>query len=102
MNDVPFTPPTAEVVSVLRDLAFEAIEHQAELAVSYARSTGEAAYRGDEATMVVHMKQLRLCCIEMIKTYKDFMEARDGQDVSSGSRWSRSDRQDQRSGDGVA
>ena len=67
MNDAP----SAEVASVLRDQVFEEVERLSDLAASYSRSIGEAAFRGDEVTMVVHVKQLRLCCLSMIKTYKD-------------------------------
>ena len=62
--------PSPELISVLRDQAFGEIERLAGLAASYARSTGEAAFRGDEPTTLVHMKQLRLCCVAMIQTYK--------------------------------
>jgi hypothetical protein len=63
--------PSPEMISALRDQAFDEIDRVANLAASYARSTGEAAFRGDETTMFVHMKQLRLCCVAMIKTYKE-------------------------------
>lgn len=69
MQDVPSS--SSELTSALRDQAFEEIERVADLAASYSRSIGEAAFRGDEATMLVHLKQLRLCCLAMIKTYKD-------------------------------
>ena len=70
MND---EPPSPEMFSVLRDQAFEEIERVAGLAASYSRSLGEAAFRGDRATMDVHLRQLRLCVLSMIKTYKDFL-----------------------------
>jgi hypothetical protein len=66
-------PPTPEVVSLMRNQAFDEIERVANLIASYARSTAEAAFRGDETTMVVHIKQVRLCCLSMLKTYKDNM-----------------------------
>jgi len=69
MQDEPSSPELA-----LRDQVFEEIERVADLAASYARSAGEAAFRGDETTMLVHLKQLRLCCLSMIKTYKDFLQ----------------------------
>jgi hypothetical protein len=71
MQDDPSSP---ELSSALRDQAFEEIERLASLTASYARSTGEAAFRGDETAMLVHLKQLRLCCLSMIKTYKDFLQ----------------------------
>jgi hypothetical protein len=79
---VPDAPPSPELVSVLRDQAFEEIERVASLVASYARSTGEAAFRGDETTMAVHIKQLRLCCLSLIKTYKENMGGTDGQNVA--------------------
>jgi len=75
MNDAP---PSPELVLMLRDQVFEEVERVADEAASYARSIGEAAFRGDEATMIMHLKQLRLCCIGMIKTYKDFLEGPNG------------------------
>ena len=68
MNDEPSSP---ELISALRDQAFEEIERVSELAASYSRSLGEAAFRGDEATVLAHLKQLRLCCLSMIQTYKN-------------------------------
>jgi hypothetical protein len=70
-----------ELLSVLRDQSFNEIERVANLIASYARSAGEAAYRGEETTMGVHIKQLRLCCLSLIKTYKE-MGGTDGQDVA--------------------
>jgi hypothetical protein len=70
MND---EPPSPDLISALRDQAFLEIEHQANMAGSYARSIAEAAYRGDELTMTVHLKQLRLCCLAMIKAHKDHL-----------------------------
>lgn len=71
MQDKP--PPSPELVSALRDQAFDEIVQVATLAESYSRSIGEAAYRGDRTTVEVHLKQLRLCCVSMIKTYKDHL-----------------------------
>jgi hypothetical protein len=68
MNDAP---PSPEAVSAARDQAFDEVERMADLAASYLRSLGEAAFRGDEATMLVHLRQLRLCCLAMIQTYKE-------------------------------
>jgi hypothetical protein len=70
--------PSPEVVSVLRDQAFEEIEWVASRAASYARSAAEAAYRGDETTMGVHIRELRLCCLSLIQTWKE-MGGADGQ-----------------------
>jgi hypothetical protein len=81
-----------EVASAQRDQAFEEIERIAEMTSSYSRSLGEAAYRGDATTVLVHLQQLRLCCVSMIQTYKDYL---DGEAPAR-------NRSDQRSGDAVA
>ena len=48
-----------ELILVRRDQAFDAIVETATLAESYSRST-QAAFRGDQLTVEVHLKQLRL------------------------------------------
>jgi hypothetical protein len=97
-------PGGDELRAVLRDAAFIEIERVANLAASYARSTGEAAFRGDQTTLLVHLRQVRLCCVSMIKTYKDYLEAeRDGQGMAAAEAGSSdAHREDQRSGDVVA
>jgi hypothetical protein len=65
------------IEATLRNGPFEEIERVSDLASSYSRSTGEAAHRGDETTMVVSLKQLRLCVLHMIQVYKNFMERGD-------------------------
>ena len=71
----PDKPPLSpELISALRDQAFEAIIEAATLAESYSRSLAEAAFRGDQVTVEAHLKQLRLCCLSMIGTWKDFLQ----------------------------
>ena len=72
MPDKP--PPSSELISVLRDQALDEIVRVATRAESYSRSIAEAAYRGDEVTVEVHLRQLRLCCLSMIGTWKDFLQ----------------------------
>jgi hypothetical protein len=79
MNDAP----SAELSAALRDQTFEEIERVSHLLASYSRSTAEAAWRGDETTMRVHLKQLRLCCISLLNTYKS-MEGRDARADGAG------------------
>ena len=55
----------------LRDQAFEEILRVADLAASYSRSIGEAAFRRDTVTIVTHLIQLRACCRDMIQLFKD-------------------------------
>jgi hypothetical protein len=74
---------SADLTTSLRNQAFEEIERVSSLASSYSRSIGEAAYRGDDVTMLVHMKQLKACLVSMIKTYKTgFNGAGDGDEHS--------------------
>jgi hypothetical protein len=90
------------VVSVLRDQAFDEIGRLATLSESYSRSLAAAAYRGDQTTVLVHARQLRLCCVALIKTYKDYLEAKpNGQDLAE-AREPQRDRADLGSGDGMA
>jgi hypothetical protein len=94
---------SADLTTSLRNQAFEEIDRVAQLASSYSRSIGEAAYRGDDVTMLVHMKQLKSCLLSMIKTYKACFDGEgDGEDVAREAAPGRRHRQDQRSGDGVA
>jgi hypothetical protein len=72
MPDKPELSP--EMISFRRNQALDEIGRVAALAGSYARSLEEAAFRGDEATLEAHLRQLRLCCVAMIKTYKDYLE----------------------------
>jgi hypothetical protein len=92
-------PGGDELRAVLRDQALDEIERVASLIASYARSAGEAAFRGDETTMGVHIRQLRLCCLSLIKTYKE-MAGDQGMAAEAGP--SHAHRADQRSGDVVA
>jgi hypothetical protein len=56
---------TVPARSVVRDLTFGAIEEVADLAISYSASILEAAHRGDEVTLGVHIAQLRACFVEL-------------------------------------
>jgi hypothetical protein len=49
----------------------EALVELCDLAASYARSGAEAAWRGDDRTTGVHLKQLRLVVIEALQTFND-------------------------------
>lgn len=71
---MPDETPSPELISAQRDQVFEEIERQADLAASYARSIGEAAFRGDQVTMIVHLRQLRDCLLAMFATQKDFLQ----------------------------
>ena len=42
-----------------------------DLAASYSRSIGEAAFRRDTVTIVTHLIQLRACCRDMFQLFKD-------------------------------
>ena len=99
MPDQP--KPSPEVVSFLRNQGFDELMRDADMAASYCRSIGEAAYRGEELTVGVHIKQLRLCCLSMIKTYKICFEGA-GEGVSREPGPPLPNGEDQRSGDGMA
>jgi hypothetical protein len=90
----------AEVKSLLRNQGFEELMDNADKAASYCRSIGEAAYRGDELTAGVHIRQLRAVCVAMIKTFKEDVVG--SQDAAREERPPRANGEDQRPGDGVA
>ena len=91
-----------DVASVLRDAAFEDIGEKAVLAESYARSLGEAAYRGNRIATGVHTNELRLVCVSMIQTFNDYLKDKaNGQGVSEG-KPAHDHGADQRPGDVVA
>jgi hypothetical protein len=52
-----------------KDQAFDEVERVSSLAASYARSSAEAAFRGDELTIEASLKALRLCTIHVIRLY---------------------------------
>jgi len=91
--------PGLELGRALRDQVYEELERHADLLASYARSAGEAAFRGDQLTLGVHIKQARLAVLAMIKLYKDGLEH--GQDLAEGGRSERRPGGDQPAGDGV-
>jgi hypothetical protein len=63
-------PPSPEAVSAGHDLVFESLVEAGALAESFSRSLTEAAWRGDRATVEVHLKQLRACIIAGIGIFK--------------------------------
>ncbi len=52
-------------------MRFAAIAEFADKASSYWRSIGEAAYRGDRATLEIHCRQVRLSTIAVFQTVKE-------------------------------
>ena len=92
MNELP------DLNMTLRDLAFEEINRVCFLTESYSRSIAEAAFRGDDRTVRVHLDQMRRCVVSMIQTYKFSLEGTgNGQGVTAKGR-----RADQPTGDVVA
>jgi hypothetical protein len=63
----PAPAPSPAVLSACRDLIFEALVDVCDRASSYAHSVSEAAWRGDEHTVNVHVRQLRDCIVEANK-----------------------------------
>jgi hypothetical protein len=57
--------------SAVNDLQLGLIGETVELAASYALSAAEAAWRDDKVTLGVHLRQLRLCVITAIQTFKE-------------------------------
>lgn len=70
MTTADLPAPSPEAISASRDMVYEYIVETAELAESYARSLGEAAWRGDRLTVEVHLRQIRACVLEAIGAYK--------------------------------
>jgi hypothetical protein len=66
--------PSPEAIAVGRDLVFEAIQEQLDRAGSFALSAREAAFRGNPATLEIHLRQLRLCVLDAISTYKELLQ----------------------------
>lgn len=77
-------PPKLELGLELRNQVYEELERQADMAGSYARSIGEAAFRGDQLTAGVHIRQLRLVVVEMIKLYKEGLVGNGPHDTRQG------------------
>jgi hypothetical protein len=71
--------PTA--IAAARDLVFEGLVETSSLAESYSRSLTEAAWRGDQSTVEVHLRQLRACVVTSIGIFKqlDGLAANGGQ-----------------------
>jgi hypothetical protein len=67
--------PSPRAIAVADDLCREAIIEAAGLAESYARSAAEAAWRGDVATLGVHLRQLRLAVIEALQVFRGLAKA---------------------------
>jgi hypothetical protein len=91
-----------EVRSALRDQGFERLIDSSDKAASYCRSIGEAAYRGDELLVGVHLQQLRGLVIAMLKTFKEDV-SHNGQGAATGRPGpTQRNREDQRPGNGMA
>lgn len=63
--------PSPAAVDAGSDLVFEALVEQLDFAASYARSGREAAWRGSREATEVHLKQLRLCIVEALQTFRE-------------------------------
>jgi hypothetical protein len=93
----------ATIIEVLRRDAFAEIESVAYLAEDYARMLFDAAERRDLMETAGRLQQLRFCTINMIQTFNYFLRTQpNGQGVAAKGGTSHGNRQDQRSGDGVA
>jgi hypothetical protein len=74
--------PSAAALSTCRKLLFDAMREIFDLTASYAVSGAEAAFRGDELTIGVHIKQIRSCLIEVIRLRND-LAAQGGKAVAA-------------------
>lgn len=98
---MPDDKSSLELGLELRNQVYGELEGQADRAASYARSIAEAAYRGDQLTAGVHIKQLRLCVLEMIKLYKEGLVGNGQNLAAEKERSAAADRKAQPAGDGV-
>ena len=60
----------APVASACADMCFEAIVETCDLAISYATSAREAAWRGDRRLLAGHLAQLRACVVTSLDAYR--------------------------------
>jgi hypothetical protein len=65
--------PSAEAIAVARNLAFDAISEVLDQAQSFALSAREAAYRGSQATLEIHLRQLRDCTVAACATFREYL-----------------------------
>ena len=79
-GDLASQGPSAEAIATARDLVFEGLVEAGSLAESYSRSLAEAAWRGDQSTVEVHLRQLRACVVASIGIFRQFdgVEAKGG------------------------
>ena len=70
-RSTPTIRPSPDAVSAARDLAFEAICETCDCAASYATSACEAAYRGSQHALGVHLGELRICVVAAIGAFKE-------------------------------
>jgi hypothetical protein len=67
-----------EAIAAARDLVFEGLVETGSLAESYSRSLAEAAWRGDQSTVEVHLRQLRACVVAGIGIFKELGDEKGG------------------------
>jgi hypothetical protein len=63
-------PPSSAAIGLCDRLRLELISETMDLAASYASSASQAAWRGDRATLELHLKQTRLSLLTAIETFK--------------------------------
>jgi hypothetical protein len=62
--------PRSSAAELCDSLRYELIGEAMALAASYARSAAEAAWRGDQETLKVHIQQTRLSLLTAIEAFK--------------------------------
>jgi hypothetical protein len=64
------TPPAKFDAETVDDEHFATILDAAEYLASYATSIREGAFRRDRMVIALHISELRLCGIELVKAYR--------------------------------
>ena len=80
-GDLASRSASPAAITAARNLIFEGLLEAGSLAESYLRSLTEAAWRGDQLTVEVHLRQLRACVVTSIGIFKQLVgvEAKGGQ-----------------------
>lgn len=93
--------PSQEAIAEAKWQAFQTIEETADLMASYARSIGEAAYRGDEIELGVHIRQVIACARSMARVYREIIGGNGADDTGQKAAGAAGGGAAQSSGDGV-
>ena len=70
LNEIPASLPSPLAISAGQDLVFEGLVETGSLGRGYSQSLTEAAWRGDQPTVEIHLRQLRACVVAGIGIFK--------------------------------